>query len=137
MWQDEVSHYFFGFILLISIINIISQLKNTKTIKFKLKKWVKKWKTNFFYNFRKENSKFSHLFLNCMLLQWKKNIFLTLVLKLGIKLLIYLGSGWGKQVIVVLRAHLKVRVQKYQIWGVVGLSVVSSLIAYIGYRSHG
>ena len=86
----------------------------------------------FFYNFIKENSKFSHLFLNCMLLQWKKNIFLTLVLKLGIKLLIYLGSGWGKQVIVVLRAHLKVRVQKSQIWGVVGLYVVSSLIAYIG-----
>ena len=51
-----------------------------------------------------------------MLLQWKENIFLTLVLKLGIKLLIYLGAGWGKQLIVVLRAHLKIGVQNAQIW---------------------
>ena len=51
-----------------------------------------------------------------MLLRWKNPIFLTKVLILGIKLLIYLGAGWGKQLIVVLRAHLKMRVQNAQIW---------------------
>ena len=94
-------------------------------------------KNQFFLQFHKRKFKIFSPFLKLHVIAMEKNIFLTLVLKLGIKLLIYLRSGWDKQVIVVLRAHLKVRVQKYQIWGVAGLSVVSSLIAYIGYRSHG
>ena len=89
-------------------------------------------KNYFFLQFYKRKFKIFSPFLKLHVIAMKKIHFFTLVLKLGIKLLIYLGSGWSKQVIVVLRAHLKVRVQKSQIWGVVGLSVVTSLIAYIG-----
>ena len=92
MLQDEVSHYFCWFYLTNFYNKYHITTKKYKNNKNETEKVSKKSeKPIFFYNFIKENSKFSHLFLNCMLLQWKKNIFLTLVLKLGIKLLIYLG----------------------------------------------
>ena len=69
-------------------------------------------KKTIFLQFYKRKFKIFSPFLKLHVIAMKKKHFLTLVLKLGIKLLIYLGSGWGKQVIVDLRAHLELRIQK-------------------------
>ena len=50
----------------------------------------------FFYNFIKENSKFSHLFLNCMLLQWKKKHFFDISIKIRYETIDLSGSMLGQ-----------------------------------------